>query len=118
DSLSSDSGMDGSGSGGGSLSLNQDRGGASGVTLEVEGDRVGVSALDETNALLVRTTPAAWKSIRDVIERLDVMPLQVHIEAQVAQVTLSGDLEYGVQWFIERAMTDNGLPAFPSPADG
>ncbi|WP_298581377.1 type II secretion system secretin GspD [uncultured Luteimonas sp.] len=123
DSMSSDSGMDGSGSGGlggggSSLSLSQDRGGASGVTLEVEGDRVGVSALDETNALLVRTTPAAWKSIRDVIERLDVMPLQVHIEAQVAQVTLSGDLEYGVQWFIERAMTDNGLPAFPSPADG
>ena len=121
---SMDSGMGGSGSGSGgglgsgSLSLSQDRGGASGVTLEIEGDRVGVSALDETNALLVRTTPSAWQSIREVIERLDVMPLQVHIEAQVAQVQLSGDLEYGVQWFIERAMTDNGLPLLPSPAEG
>src|SRR5690606_25446929 len=47
------------GSGRGSMSLSQDRGGASGVTLEIDGDRVGVSALDETNALLVRTTPAA-----------------------------------------------------------
>ncbi|MDH5831267.1 type II secretion system secretin GspD [Luteimonas sp. M1R5S18] len=106
-------GSSGSGSGGlggGSLSLSQDRGGASSVTLEVEGDRVGVSALDETNALLVRTTPQAWKSIREVVERLDVMPLQVHIEAQVAQVQLSGQLEYGVQWFLERAATDNGLP--------
>src|SRR5690606_28260239 len=91
----------GSGFGSVSMSLGQDRGGASGVTLEVEGDRVGVSALDETNALLVRTTPTAWKSIRDVIERLDVMPLQVHIEAQVAQVQLSGELSYGVQWYIE-----------------
>src|SRR5690606_31357707 len=111
DSMSSDSGMDGSGSGGGSLSLSQDRGGASGVTLEVEGDRVGVSALDETNALLVRTTPAAWKSIREVVERLDVMPLQVHIEAQIAEVVLEGDLRYGVNWFFERAVTDAGLPS-------
>ncbi|HRN62633.1 MAG TPA: type II secretion system secretin GspD [Luteimonas sp.] len=111
-------GGSGGGLGSGSLSLSQDRSGAGGVTLEVDGERVGVSALDETNALLVRTTPTAWKSIRDVVERLDVMPLQVHIEAQVAQVQLSGDLEYGVQWFLERAMTDNGFPDFPSPADG
>ncbi|MGY1410169.1 MULTISPECIES: type II secretion system secretin GspD [unclassified Luteimonas] len=114
DSMGSmDSGMggSGSGSGGGSLSLSQDRGGASGVTLEIEGDRVGVSALDETNALLVRTTPTAWKSIREVVERLDVMPLQVHIEAQIAEVVLEGDLRYGVNWFFERAVTDAGLPS-------
>jgi len=120
DSMGGSSGTSGSsgGLGSGSLSLSQDRGGSSSVTLEVEGERVGVSALDETNALLVRTTPSAWKSIREVVERLDVMPLQVHIEAQVAQVQLSGDLEYGVQWFIERAMTDNGFPEFAPPADG
>ncbi len=99
------------GLGGGSLSLSQNaNSGSANVTLEVDGDRVGVSALDETNALLVRTTPSAWKSIREVVERLDVMPLQVHIEAQVVQVQLSGQLEYGVQWFLERAATDNGLP--------
>ncbi len=117
DSMGGSSGSSGSGGGlgSGSLSLSQDRGGSSSVTLEVDGDRVGVSALDETNALLVRTTPSAWKSIREVVERLDVMPLQVHIEAQVAQVQLSGELEYGVQWFIERAMTDNGLPVFAPP---
>jgi general secretion pathway protein D len=39
-----------------------------------------------------------------------VLPLQVHIEAQVVQVDLSGDLSYGVSWFFERAVTDNGLP--------
>ncbi|PTS71866.1 hypothetical protein DBR20_20950, partial [Stenotrophomonas sp. HMWF023] len=26
------------------------------------------------------------------------MPLQVHIEAQVAEVGLTGDLKYGVNW--------------------
>ena len=45
-----------------------------------------------------------------MIEKLDVLPLQVHIETQVAEVTLTGDLSYGVSWFFERAVTDNGLP--------
>ncbi|TWT20184.1 type II secretion system protein GspD [Luteimonas marina] len=113
DSMGGSSGSSGSGGGlgSGSLSLSQDRGGSSSVTLEVDGDRVGVSALDETNALLVRTTPSAWKSIREVVERLDVMPLQVHIEAQVAQVQLSGQLEYGVQWYIENGGV--GVPGVP-----
>lgn len=106
------------GNAGASLSLNPRSGGGNGsVTLDVDGQRVGVSAVDETNSLLVRSTPQAWKSIRDVIERLDVMPMQVHIEAQVVEVQLSGALEYGVNWFFEQAVNDTtatggaGLPS-------
>ena len=115
--IGSDSGSGGIGNGG----LSLDGGGRSGrsggsVTLEIDGTRVGVSAVEETNSLLVRTSPGAWKSIRDVIERLDVMPMQVHIEAQVAQVQLSGDLEYGVQWFIENGASGvEGLPDVNAP---
>ncbi|MDH5822358.1 type II secretion system secretin GspD [Luteimonas sp. RD2P54] len=101
----------GSGSGG-QLQLG-DSGSGSGsgsVTLEVDGAQVGVSAVEETNTLLVRSTAQAWKSIREVVERLDVMPMQVHIEAQVAEVALTGELSYGVNWFFERAVTDAGLP--------
>ncbi len=100
----------GGGLGNGSLSLGARQGGNATVTLEVNGDKVGVAAVDETNTLLVRATGTAWKSIRDVIDKLDVMPMQVHIEAQVVQVALSGDLSYGVNWFFERAVTDAGLP--------
>jgi general secretion pathway protein D len=99
------------GSGESSLSLNPRRGGNGSVTLQVAGERVGVAAVDETNTLLVRTTGTAWKSIRDVVEKLDVMPLQVHIEAQIAQVTLSGDLTYGVNWYFENAIGTRVLPA-------
>ncbi|TBR11531.1 MAG: type II secretion system protein GspD [Lysobacter sp.] len=110
-SQSGGSGMPGSsgGSGGGlssSLSLNPRGGGNGSVALEVDGARVGVSAVDETNSLLVRSTPQAWKSIRDVIQRLDVMPMQVHIEAQVVEVQLAGALQYGVNWFFEQAVSD------------
>lgn len=102
-------GDNGGGLGSGSLSLDPRQSGNGGVTLEVDGDKVGVSAVDETNTLLVRATGQAWRSIRDVIERLDVMPLQVHIEAQVAEVKLSGALEYGVNWYFEQAV--NATPA-------
>ena len=107
----SDGGMSGGGLGDGQLSLDPRSGGNGSVTLEVDGDRVGVSAVEETNTLLVRSSPQAWRSIKDVVERLDVMPMQVHIEAQVVEVQLSGALEYGVNWFFERAVTDAGLPS-------
>ncbi|WP_282268232.1 type II secretion system secretin GspD [Stenotrophomonas sp. PS02298] len=101
---------DGAGGGSGSsgmgegMALPQRSSGNGSVTLEVEGDRVGVSAVEETNTLLVRSTPQAWRSIREVVEKLDVMPMQVHIEAQVAEVALSGDLSYGVNWYFEQAV--------------
>ncbi|MFG6110051.1 type II secretion system secretin GspD [Stenotrophomonas rhizophila] len=93
------------GLGDGSLSLPQRQNGNASFNLEVQGDSVGVSAVEETNTLLVRSTPQAWRSIREVIEKLDVMPMQVHIEAQVAEVALTGDLSYGVNWFFEQAVT-------------
>ncbi len=98
-----------SGSSNGSLNLPQRQPGNVSVSLEVEGDRVGVSAVEETNTLLVRSTPQAWRSIREVIEKLDVMPLQVHIEAQVAEVALTGDLKYGVNWFFDNAVAGRAL---------
>lgn len=119
-SFGKDGGMGGGTSSSGmgeGMSLPQRSSGNGSVTLEVEGDRVGVSAVEETNTLLVRSTPQAWRSIREVVEKLDVMPMQVHIEAQVAEVALSGDLSYGVNWYFEQAVNaavDKGGAGLPS----
>ena len=83
------------------------------VTLKVDGAEVGVSAVEDTNSLLVRASSAQWKSIREVIERLDVLPMQVQIEAQVISVALKGDLQYGVSWYFDNALDAAGLP-FPT----
>ncbi|WP_115558861.1 type II secretion system secretin GspD [Xanthomonas dyei] len=114
------SGSSSGGLGNGSLQLSPRSNGNGAVTLEVEGDKVGVSAVAETNTLLVRSTPQSWNSIRDVIEKLDVMPMQVHIEAQVAEVNLTGQLQYGVNWYFENAVSvpvASGGPGLP-PAAG
>jgi general secretion pathway protein D len=111
------SGMDGgSGSGAGigeGASLGRREGGNASVSFEVDGTQVGVAAVEETNSILVRSTAQAWKSIKEVIEKLDVMPMQVHIEAQIATVDLSGELSYGVNWYFENAVSDiqDGLSA-------
>ena len=75
------------------------------------GDDVRISAVEESNALIVRATAAQWESIRRVIERLDQIPLQVVIEAQIVQVTLNNNLQYGVRWFFENGIQSSGVPA-------
>ncbi len=121
-SQSGTSGSFGGSNGSGMLQLQPGTNQNGSVTLDVEGGKVGVSAVAETNTLIVRATAQAWSSIRDVIEKLDVMPMQVHIEAQIAEVTLTGDLQYGVNWYFENAVTNpfnsdgSGGPALPSAA--
>ena len=96
---------------GGTLPAN--RSGNGKVTLKVDGSDVGVSAVEDTNSLLVRANASQWKSIREVIDRIDLMPMQVHIEAQVVSVALKGALQYGVSWFFDNAVGEAELP-FPT----
>jgi general secretion pathway protein D len=81
--------------------------GASGAQGQAGG--VSITAIESSNSLLVRATPAQWESIRRAIDRLDDMPLQVHIEAQVIEVKLTGDLSYGVSWYFQNAIPDPTL---------
>lgn len=74
--------------------------------ISIGGGDVSITAVEESNALLVRAAPSQWDAIRRAIERLDAMPLQVHIEAQVVEVSLKGNLNYGVNWFFENGITD------------
>ena len=61
---------------------------------------IRITAIEENNQLLVMATPGEWDSILAAIHRLDVSPLQVQIEAKILDVTLDGDLQYGVQWWL------------------
>jgi general secretion pathway protein D len=83
-------------------------GGGTGNASQGQGaNGVSITSVEDSNSLLVRAPPAQWESIRRAIDRLDTMPLQVHIEAQVIEVSLQGDLNYGVSWYLQ-----NGISAF------
>ena len=50
---------------------------------------------------MVMSSPAEWNSIQSAIRKLDISPLQVQIEARILEVTLTGQLTYGVKWWFE-----------------
>ncbi|GFZ97321.1 MAG: type II secretion system protein GspD [Rhodobacteraceae bacterium] len=63
---------------------------------------IRVVADDRHNALVIMATSEQIRLVRDVLDRIDVMPLQVLIEATIAEVTLNDDLKYGVQWALSQ----------------
>lgn len=52
------------------------------------------------NSLLIRSSPRDYKSLLGALKQLDIVPLQVLVEATIVEITLTGSLEYGVQWQI------------------
>jgi general secretion pathway protein D len=52
------------------------------------------------NSIIVIATPQEYSKILPVIKQLDIMPLQVLIDATIAQVDLKDDLKYGIKWFL------------------
>lgn len=59
---------------------------------------VSIVADAVNNSLLVRSNPRDFKKILDALKQLDIVPLQVLVEATIVEITLTGNLRYGVQW--------------------
>ena len=72
----------------------------SGIVLAAISD-IRITADEANNALVILATPEEYRMIEAALNKLDVVPLQVLIEATIAEVTLTDDLEYGVQWFLQ-----------------
>lgn len=85
---------------------------AGGMELGEDGG-VRVTAVMETNSLLIQASPSEYDGILTAIERLDEEPLQVLIEAQVLIVELSDRLRYGVNWFLSNRHPDEGGASLP-----
>jgi general secretion pathway protein D len=61
---------------------------------------VRVIADKDNNALLILATPNDYEIIESALVKLDVIPKQVLVEVTVAEVTLTDDLKFGVDWFL------------------
>lgn len=90
-------------------------GGGRGAGSEVDmfGNRAGegsgprIIADERNDAMLVLATAQEYRMIEATIKRLDVVPLQVLIEATIAEVTLNDMLRFGVRWFFDVSGSDN-----------
>lgn len=82
---------------------------ASAVDLGIGGESVRIIADIENNALLIWADNQNYEKVISALRRLDVARRQVLIEATIAEVTLSGALQYGLQWFFKNNDVLNGL---------
>lgn len=59
---------------------------------------VKIVADEATNSLLIRSTARDYRQLLTTINQLDAVPLQVMINAVIAQITLTDATEFGVDW--------------------
>ena len=63
---------------------------------------------EPNNAIIIVATAQQYETIRNVIKQLDVMPLQVLIDATIIAVTLDDKTDYGVTWSLEHGDAGDG----------
>lgn len=59
------------------------------------------------NRLLIKATPSDYEMLVPLLQRLDEPPREVLIEVLIAEVTLTDNTQYGVE-FLLNSLTDNG----------
>jgi general secretion pathway protein D len=74
--------------------------------LEAETGETSVDAIriipdPQNNALLIYGTSQETDTIEAMLHKIDIMPLQVRIDAVIAEVTLNDNLQYGTQFFFQ-----------------
>lgn len=78
--------------------------GSAGADKRVSNTEIGDASIIpdiENNALLILATAADYEEVEKAVQKLDVPPMQVLVEASIVEVTLSNELEYGLQWFFK-----------------
>ncbi len=63
----------------------------------------------QNNALLVYATGHEGDTVEAMLRKIDILPLQVRIDATIAEVTLNDSLQYGTQFFFKSGGINGAL---------
>jgi len=74
-------------------------GGADSSGTTGSNNKMRITADGTTNSLLILATSSEYELVQAALRKLDIVPLQVMIEAMIVEVTLTKELRFGVQWF-------------------
>ncbi|MFG5118033.1 type II secretion system secretin GspD [Methylorubrum sp. POS3] len=76
-------------------------GGSLDLTQRSSAKRVNISADPAQNAVVTYTDGETYRKIHAALQRLDATPVQVAINVTIAEVRLTDQLKYGVQYFLD-----------------
>jgi general secretion pathway protein D len=86
---------------------------------EATADTMRILPDAQNNAVLIYATPQEEETVTAMLRKIDIMPLQVRIDAVVAEVTLTDALKYGTQFFFKsggiNGILNNSSSALGSP---
>ena len=63
----------------------------------------------DNNAILIYGTGQEDDTVEAMLHKIDILPLQVRIDAIIAEVTLNDNLSYGTQFFFRHGGVNGGL---------
>ena len=115
-------------------SSDQEQGGIADPRREITGGensaaaanlKVSIVADEATNSLLIKSTVRDYRQLLTTINQLDAVPLQVMINAVIAQITLTDSNKFGVDWTrvasnsaVKPISTDTSTGYLPSSLGG
>jgi type II secretory pathway component GspD/PulD (secretin) len=62
---------------------------------------VTITAYEDINALIIKTTPRSYLALLEVLKKIDVPPKQVLIDVMIAEIELKDELQFGLEWFLK-----------------
>ncbi len=65
---------------------------------------IRIIADEPNNSLIIIADQEDYRAIERVVQQLDKLPLQVLIDASIIEVTLTDDLQYGLEWFVQNKL--------------
>jgi len=83
-------------------------GGAGSGSTSFDAGSIRIIADEINNALVIMATSLEYQMIEQALRELDVMPLQVLIEASIIEIRLTDELSYGLEWAFENGGIDIG----------
>ncbi len=72
-------------------------------TDEFEGS-IEIIPDEANNAIVFKASNRNYKRILSVLKKLDIQPRQVLINVIIAEISLSGSVEYGIEWFLNSSL--------------
>jgi general secretion pathway protein D len=86
----------------------------------IRGEGVTISVDPRSNSLILFTSGLRYEALLPIIQRLDVPPKQIVLEATIAEVSLTGEFAQGVEFAFSKnynkgTEADVDLPVQPTP---
>lgn len=95
-------------------------GGLDPSAAEDSSDAMRILPNQQNNAVLIYGTPQEEETVIGMLRKIDILPMQVRIDATIAEVTLNDTLQYGTQFFFKsggiNGILNNAATSVGNPA--